>query len=705
MTVGTVLVDLKADTTHLVEGMKRAEASLKKIGDNAKDLAKIFGGLVVIDMFRSQITQAIDFADSLNKLSQKTGITADGLYSLSAAAKLSDVDFVSLESSLAKFSKGIGEASMGTGSAKDAFEKLGISIQNQDGTLKNSFVLLTELSDKFQSMPNGANKATVAMQLFGKSGTDMIPLLNSGSEALKKFTGIMNEDTARAAEEFNDSMTNLGITSNAFFVKVTKDLVPTLEVLSDHFLNLAEDSNELGDALSGKLSGAMKGVVKWGYGVASVFDISATAISNFSTSFSAMLGGDEEKTQEYFKKIGTETKKSVDMWGQAIIDLDKAEEEHIKKREERKKKSIEITDELQDRFTRITDETEAWKVKASADEEALKKRETLFKKHAEELQKFNDEQFALLALGSDKSFKQLDAGAIDYKEIEANAKTALDNMADKYQTYYETIGEYAKSWELKKFELSEKYNMLSTEELDKFLGKQEELYMSSFTKQKTEAQQAAEAMYQAFNGIHRQLESSFMSFFDHTSDKFMEFGDLATSILNQIINEMIRMSIVTPMVNSLMGMIGPTLGIGTGTTSTSSVTTVPQSYFRWQGGMFADGYLAGNGYASYDSIANDKIPALISKGEAVIPASVVNSNRELIASLIASRGQKFANGYMPHGSDLDGNIKVQIINESGQDMNVTSTRQSMDAEGMVLGIVIDGISKNKMGLRDMIGGR
>ena len=706
-TVGTVLVDVKADTTHLVEGMKKAQASMKQIGDNAKDLAKIFGGIVVIDMFRNQITQTLQYADSLSKLSQKTGISTNELYSLSAAAKLSDVEFGALESSMAKFSKGIGEASMGTGDAQKAFERLGISIQNQDGSLKGSFSLLGELSAKFKEMPDGAMKATTAMELFGKSGASMIPLLNSGKEALEEYLGVMDDETGKASESFNDSMTKLGLASNTFYMKIVKDVSPVLKVLSEDISNATKETNSLISALEKLSSNSIIGVIERGYAIKG-------AVEAYGGLASGMVGAAWDATFVTFDEAGKKWNKTLNQFqadikktSTKIKELNDVQTPGYAQQNQSKQDSIgDYSNDLLGRMSSSSDAgKEYWEKVFEEQKATFEKGKETAKKAAEEYKKFNDEQFALLALGSDKSFKQLDAGAIDYKEIEANAKTALDNMADKYQTYYETIGEYAKSWELKKFELSEKYNMLSTEELDKFLGKQEELYMSSFTKQKTEAQQAAEAMYQAFNGIHRQLESSFMSFFDHTSDKFMEFGDLATSILNQIINEMIRMSIVTPMVNSLMGMIGPTLGIGTGTTSTSSVATVPQSYFRWQGGMFADGYLAGNGYASYDSIANDKIPALISKGEAVIPASVVNSNRELIASLIASRGQKFANGYMPHGSDLEGNIKVQIINESGQDMNVTSTRQSMDAEGMVLGIVIDGISKNKMGLRDMIGGR
>lgn len=237
--------DLKAQGFDAAnKSIKDLSASTDRLSKNFSSFVGIAASLGAITLFKNQINETLQFADSLNKLSQKTGISADGLYSLSAAAKLSDVEFKSLESSLAKFSKGIGEASLGTGTAKEAFERLGVSIKKQDGSLKDSFDLLAELSEQFKDMPDGAMKATTAMQLFGKSGADMIPLLNSGSDALKEFSGIINNDTAKAAEEFNDSLTKVGLSTDAFFTQIVKDLSPTIKSLTQNFNDLAESVNK-----------------------------------------------------------------------------------------------------------------------------------------------------------------------------------------------------------------------------------------------------------------------------------------------------------------------------------------------------------------------------------------------------------------------------------------------------------------------------
>ena len=63
-------------------------------------------------------------------------------------------------------------------------QKLGIAVNNADGSLKPSDQLLGEIADKFQDLPNGPEKAAVAMDIFGRSGQKMITMLNGGQGEL-----------------------------------------------------------------------------------------------------------------------------------------------------------------------------------------------------------------------------------------------------------------------------------------------------------------------------------------------------------------------------------------------------------------------------------------------------------------------------------------------------------------------------------------
>lgn len=218
-----------------------------------------------------------------------------------------------------------------------------------------------------------------------------------------------------------------------------------------------------------------------------------------------------------------------------------------------------------------------------------------------------------------------------------------------------------------------------------------EAYQAWLDKTQASQQSWGEQVVSVFDTMSNAMTSAMTDFLDITSDGFADFGKMATSILQEVYKEILKVMVVKPLVSSIMGGVGSFLPTA------------------WNGGIangsgfqrFASGYIAGGGYSSVDSLSNDKIPALISKGEAVIPASSVNANRGLISALISGRGRKFANGYIDGGSG-GGNVKVEIINESGEKMQITKSTQTTDMEGMVIQAWISGISKNRYGSRDML---
>lgn len=248
MALGKLDIIIAADTAQIRKDMNTAigimQSGTKVMENVAKTAAATLGGYFAFDMFKAQIQQTLDFADNLSKLSQKTGISTDALYSLNAAAKLSDVEFESLSGSLSKFNKNIGAASEGSGDAKKAFDSLGISVKNQDGTLKNSFEILGELADQFKDMPDGATKASTAMALFGKSGAELIPLLNSGRDSLREYLGVMNDETGKAAEAFNDSFTKIGISIESLKLKALQDFTPSMQSITVDIENVAKSMQE-----------------------------------------------------------------------------------------------------------------------------------------------------------------------------------------------------------------------------------------------------------------------------------------------------------------------------------------------------------------------------------------------------------------------------------------------------------------------------
>jgi hypothetical protein len=244
MPLGALDIIIAADTAQLRKGMDEAVGLMKSSTQKMESFAKTAGasiaGYFALDNLQNSIKQSLDLADSIGKMSQKIGMSVDDLYSLQAAGRLSDIALQDIGKSVLKLNKNLGEISMGGGKdAQNALENLGISSKDVNGHIKDSNTILLEVADRFKDMPNGVAKSTLAMQLFGKSGADMIPLLNGGSEAIKEFNGHMDKTTTDAAERFNDSFTRIGLSIDGAKVKLLTSMVPAIDLLSGHIEDLS----------------------------------------------------------------------------------------------------------------------------------------------------------------------------------------------------------------------------------------------------------------------------------------------------------------------------------------------------------------------------------------------------------------------------------------------------------------------------------
>ncbi len=179
--------------------------------------------------------KAIDTADEMSKMAQKIGMSTENLSTLAHAADISGVSIEQLQTGLAKLSKNSADAANGTGDAKKAFNALGINVSDANGNLKASDVLLKEVADKFKGLKDGTDKTAVAMSIFGKSGAELIPMLNQGSREIEALQSRARElglelstEAGRAAEEFNDQVRDLGQNATGLGRQIATDLLPYL---------------------------------------------------------------------------------------------------------------------------------------------------------------------------------------------------------------------------------------------------------------------------------------------------------------------------------------------------------------------------------------------------------------------------------------------------------------------------------------------
>jgi hypothetical protein len=98
---------------------------------------------------------------------------------------------------------------------------------------------MLEVADKFAKMEDGANKSAAAQALFGKSGADMIPLLNGGRKAVESLSATMTTKFAKSADALNDDLAKIQAKLLTFAVTIGEKLMPHLKALSNELIYVA----------------------------------------------------------------------------------------------------------------------------------------------------------------------------------------------------------------------------------------------------------------------------------------------------------------------------------------------------------------------------------------------------------------------------------------------------------------------------------
>ena len=272
-TIGALKVNLGIDTAQFSAGLKSSQASLAKFGKTvAVGFAAVATAAVAAGAAMGMAVKgAIDSADALSKAAQKAGVTTEALSRLKYAADFSDVSLEQLTGGLGRLSKSMLDVAGGSqGPAATAFKALGINVTDANGKLRDSNVVFAEIADRFSRMEDGATKTALSMQIFGKSGADLIPLLNEGADGLKRFadesdrTGnTISTRTGKAAEQFNDTMLEFGRIMGGVVNKVMEAALPALQSLADMLASpqFAAAAEWLAVTLVGAFDAVVKAVV------------------------------------------------------------------------------------------------------------------------------------------------------------------------------------------------------------------------------------------------------------------------------------------------------------------------------------------------------------------------------------------------------------------------------------------------------------
>lgn len=188
--------------------------------------------------FVRAIGHAVEFGDAINKAMIKAGVGAEQMSSLAYAAQQNDIALNSLSDSLKKMQVATSEANAGNKAMQETFAGLGIELKRfSDLQADKQF---ERMADAIAAIPDPADRARAAVEVFGKSGADLLPLFENGAAGIRKwrseakaFGQELSTDQVQALARAEESVKRLQASWDGLGNKIGSFIAPLLADTAD----------------------------------------------------------------------------------------------------------------------------------------------------------------------------------------------------------------------------------------------------------------------------------------------------------------------------------------------------------------------------------------------------------------------------------------------------------------------------------------
>lgn len=227
--------------TKFQEAGKKIQGAGRSFAPVSKAAAVVSAGLGAVAV------KAGRAADDINTLSKVSGISTQELQLYAASADLVDVSVEDMAKAQTKLKKNMYLASQGTGDAAKAFDQLGVKVVGSDGHLRNQNEVFQEAIAKLGSMKNETERDALAMQIFGKTATNLNPMIEDMGKTYQLVTETMKKNkihfvdqkTLDEANAFNDQIDTMKFVAKAGFQqvgsKIAAALLPVITKVQEAF--------------------------------------------------------------------------------------------------------------------------------------------------------------------------------------------------------------------------------------------------------------------------------------------------------------------------------------------------------------------------------------------------------------------------------------------------------------------------------------
>ncbi len=243
---GRAFVELFADDSKLVRGLRRAEKKIKAFGSSIRNMGLKMAGLgaAILAPLLGAAKAFSSMGDQIAKMAKRTGLSVEALSELKFVASQTGTSIEALETGFRRMQRSIYDAGRGLSTQTDALADIGLAYKDLKGLApEEQFKLMAEAISRIE---DPTRKAALAQALFGRAGTQLLPMMAKGAKGIEQLQkearrlGLtMSSEDAAAAEEFTDTLDALWKVVKMGVFRVGAALAPVLKQLAETITDVA----------------------------------------------------------------------------------------------------------------------------------------------------------------------------------------------------------------------------------------------------------------------------------------------------------------------------------------------------------------------------------------------------------------------------------------------------------------------------------
>lgn len=214
---------------------KKADTATNKLASAAKKLVGALSAALIVRSIRNIVTEIQRLGDTVDKTSQRIGVSSDALQELRFAGGLTGATTGEVDKALEQLARRTAEAASGNEEYAESFRDLGVEVVDANGEVRAAADVFGDIAEGMQRTTSQSERVRLAFDFFGRSGVKLTNLLKLGGNAIagmraeaRALGGVLDKDLIRLTAEATDEELRLDTAVLGLKASLARQFLPSV---------------------------------------------------------------------------------------------------------------------------------------------------------------------------------------------------------------------------------------------------------------------------------------------------------------------------------------------------------------------------------------------------------------------------------------------------------------------------------------------